>query len=658
MSVRAVALEPTAFSTFMIHLETGELSHLPTPSQLRMSIKGLFAMPLLDQSEPLNGQPALQEQTEELNFVDWLRTLRFRSSAAPALRTSAASGNVADFSAELHRGGPLSTELTKADRKSTLRLLSQLNLQLPANSTAAPLLSMLAGESLNKQERQQAVAEFLAARPAGIPEGHDLTTAIWVLTLQRERLSADSLVSLWRWGLEQGQVWLEARPACDVSQGLSQLRFLEVCLLVAAGYGELKGSRKLLKEVTGLVRTCLADSCDTDGTPQPHWLPGIVETLASLARMTLYARAIGYPLWDDSSTRLISGLLARTLALWNPGSGIFVTETDDSAEFVLLAASQVLETESVAPTKLVTHWQRQLNSKEHRSKGPKTAELDMVETSFQSDWAQLACLRSPWSSAVDRVAVAYDGEVPQLDIVLNGLHFTSAAWQGTAEVDGKAIPIAGDWSCTCWYADDEAHFIELQAEFGSNCKVLRQICLLREEQQLVLNQVLHADGAESVGLVGRLPLQVDWTAEQDSLTRELLMQSEELRVRCLPLSLPQFKTEKANGSLLVEQGALCSRQQQAGDRLVQSVVLDWSRKRAGKPCDWNRLTVAQDGQIEPLDQAAAFRYRNGREQWLMYHALRLPNIPRTVLGLHTPYETVLSRFTTDGTFAAIVEVEV
>ena len=76
-----------------------------------------------------------------------------------------------------------------------------------------------------------------------------------------------------------------------------------------------------------------------------------------------------------------------------------------------------------------------------------------------------------------------------------------------------------------------------------------------------------------------------------------------------------------------------------------------------KPVDWSRLTVAQNGKLESLDQAAAFRCRIGRDQWLMYHSLVEPEIPRTVMGLHTPHETVLSKFTSKGEIDPIIEVE-
>ena len=73
--------------------------------------------------------------------------------------------------------------------------------------------------------------------------------------------------------------------------------------------------------------------------------------------------------------------------------------------------------------------------------------------------------------------------------------------------------------------------------------------------------------------------------------------------------------------------------------------------------EWAPLTVAEDGKPVTEDYARGFRLRIGRKQWLLYHSLVAPEIPRTVLGLHTASETVLAEILPNGEFNVLVEVE-
>jgi hypothetical protein len=72
---------------------------------------------------------------------------------------------------------------------------------------------------------------------------------------------------------------------------------------------------------------------------------------------------------------------------------------------------------------------------------------------------------------------------------------------------------------------------------------------------------------------------------------------------------------------------------------------------------WRPLTVAQNGTAVPNSQAAGFRLQVGKEQWLIYRSLSRILEPRTVLGQHTMYETLIGRFSTTGAVDPIVLVE-
>src|SRR5690606_6253434 len=101
--------------------------------------------------------------------------------------------------------------------------------------------------------------------------------------------------------------------------------------------------------------------------------------------------------------------------------------------------------------------------------------------SHQSDWAEWANLRSGWLDPVDQFAVRFHGEMPEIDALAAGIPLFSGAWSHKLSIDGKEIPTGADWSCSCWYLDRQAAFVELQLSLDQPVEVYRQALLLRME---------------------------------------------------------------------------------------------------------------------------------------------------------------------------------
>jgi hypothetical protein len=107
----------------------------------------------------------------------------------------------------------------------------------------------------------------------------------------------------------------------------------------------------------------------------------------------------------------------------------------------------------------------------------------------------------------------------------------------------------------------------------------------------------------------------------------------------------------------MEEGILRFRLRADVPRVHAAMLLDWSPKRSGQPAEWMRLTVAEDSQPVLPAAAAGYRIRVGKSQWLLYHSLTPPRVPRTAIGLHTNSETVLARLNSSGEIESLVEVE-
>ncbi len=600
-----------------------------------------------------NGQLSCGLASNSSVDSEWLKSLNFRTSAPQGLREAASQGNVNDFISALIECASERRVFKKSERLELLEQLRHLREATQDVEMSGDLATALFEIDLKKAERSGHVEAFIAEHGEEAPDSVSLTDAIWILAIYPTKLENEALFSLWRWTLQKGREWMESKPVCDAEQGFSQLRFLEVCYLMAVSFENLKGSRSLLKETTALIRNCVEEATDNDGTPQAHWVPTLIDSLSSLGRIATFNTAMQQKLINKAFGKRLQGLFERacTYCARDYFSLSLGESTLDSYRLDAVGAAFQFDKKD-GIRRLIQTWQ-----KENQSKA-KVGDWSLPEMVHQSDWSQHACMRSNWSSPVDLCLITHEGAMPRIDLVIADHPLLKGDWGHEIRLDGKSLKSNADWACTCWFADDEVNYMELVQEIDASTRVSRQIILLREEHQLVLNHVVVAEKAGEISSRTTLPIRRNWIGEADTTTRELALENAAQRVRIHPLSLPQEHVVKADGKLFLSEQELTFEQHSAGSRLISSIVLDWSPKHLEKPVEWGKLTVAQDGRIETTEQAAAFRFRVGRDQWLLYHSMTEPDVPRSVLGLHTSHETVLSKITSRGEIEPIIEVEI
>jgi hypothetical protein len=108
----------------------------------------------------------------------------------------------------------------------------------------------------------------------------------------------------------------------------------------------------------------------------------------------------------------------------------------------------------------------------------------------QSDWAQLACLRSGWSVDDDALVVAHHESMPRLELSALGQPLLSGPWEVAVALDGTPLTFHGEWTCVCWFSDADADYIELKTEHPSGVKVERQILLAREDHFALFAEIV------------------------------------------------------------------------------------------------------------------------------------------------------------------------
>jgi hypothetical protein len=274
---------------------------------------------------------------------------------------------------------------------------------------------------------------------------------------------------------------------------------------------------------------------------------------------------------------------------------------------------------------------------------------------FQSDASRLACLRSDWSPRANSLVLSHHLGRPAIELAARGRLLLSGGWDLDLSIDGEPVVIDGPWTCGCWFSDEDADYCELQVSPRENVRVERQILLTRRDDLLFLADVVIAPAGARIDCAARIPL-APGVAAAPGRTRACELTGRAVQARVFPVALPRDRVHSAAGQLTAADGAIELRQS-ATTGLYAPLVFDWNARRARGIADWRTLTVARDGSAMAAGEAVGYRLKTAGRQWLIYRSLSRILEPRTVLGHHTMYETVIARFGGDGRVEPIVNVE-
>ncbi|WP_437227371.1 hypothetical protein SH661x_000315 [Planctomicrobium sp. SH661] len=601
----------------------------------------------------------------EVSDTEWLSNFEFRHGAPRELSLPARRGDVSAFAEALPGVFEEQCRIGKRERVRLLASLATLwNQSVHSGNSPVEqgsLARCLFDTELTQDELSGRIEAIMASTSESIPDPQTLVAAHWLLRMSGRQLETQTLFTFFRWTVEASQSWLkrteqESPANSNPESGCDAFDFLEIELLNTLIFPGLKGCKKQLRQSAKAWRKALDAITDTDGTPHARWLNEILPRFCQLAALTLFADSLNERFWDRKSHRRLEGLLARTSLLLTPRHVGFSEVDSGAACKALLTAADVLHLSSrPGLLTLLTQWEdaAQLNQvtsrREIRGKLPKT--------SIQTDWGDWACLRSGWQSPVDACYVRHDGETPQLELIAADLPLLAGAWSHELKINGTTQKPTGEWTCCCWYLDRQAAFVELQLDRESPIQVIRQALLLREESVLMLADSIRVPESSSIEFQRSVPLAGSWGLEEDVLSREINLCQGNERVRVFPWSGPQMRLDRSDESTSVRENQLQVHARTQGHGLYVATLLDWSAKRREAPIDWQRVTVAEDGQILAPEIAVGHRLRIGKKQWVLYHSHRKPAFPRSVLGVHTLSESVFGRLDSDGEVEILVEVE-
>jgi len=593
--------------------------------------------------------PLCELDSNHLDDAAWLQSLHLRKSADEKLKASTKSGDTIGFAGTWAKLTKNLTGLTPKKSKQLLQQLETLITDTELSEEPPSLADCLFGDITNVS-----AATFQNATP----RTQDLLAAAWILLLRSKELGAEATVPLYRWTLLETQKHFTTHHE-TAELDFNSLEVVELKILCGALYSDLKGSKKFLKAATQDLAQLLHESTDTDGTPQAKFLPKIDAYLSGIARLLMFEQTVQQDLLTNKIRTRSQHCFQRSLTLLS-GEHLAFHGVHQSANLKRWhTIAEQLQGDQQACSKLVKSW---IDGKQPKRLGT----WSLPDESHQSDWSYWACLRDSWQAPSSHCHILHDSKLPKLDVVTNSVPFLAGDWglqvrSGEVAFESNGQPHhdsenEAHWSNVCWFSDYEATFVELRREQKGWGSVNRQVLLLREEKLLMMADLVDLEADHEFDYLSQLPFCHGWDAERDALSRELALINGDVRVRVFPLSSPQLKVDKSETTTAVSTETLTVQHHSKQSRAHIVTVFDWNPKHRLLPVEWTTLTVAEDGQRVPSDQAAGYRLRVGHNQWLFYQSLTEPEVPRSVLGHHTANETVFAKVEA-GEVQAIVEVE-
>jgi hypothetical protein len=437
----------------------------------------------------------------------------------------------------------------------------------------------------------------------------------------------------------------------ESSESASETRLLEHQLLagelpltLATLFPELKACRLLVEAASRQLSLGICDAVDGEGLPHAANLPSMRPLLACWIRCGY----LDFNCFSDEARDQLRWLVRQTLRLCRADGSQLLCEPAKGPwcrpmfEAMLRLAGDAKDW-AAAERILPKH-----AGKSHKGKLP--------DATVFSAWSEMAVMRCGWVRRAPLLAIRFDHPEMQFEINCDRQTLLGGAWQTQFLADGKSLEQDSQWEEVCWFSDKDIDYLELERSLDGSWRVQRQMLLSKQDGLLLLADALLGEQSARLECGTSWRLGDDVKVVPDEESREVGLQGRQGLFRVLPLALPEWHAESAEGELAQRDGHLHWRTQGHGRSLFHPLLIDFDKRRASKPLTWRRLTVAENRQIQSSDVAVGYRAQIGKPQWLIYRALSHRG-NRTLLGQNFSQEFLMARFQRDGTCEPLIEIE-
>ena len=288
-------------------------------------------------------------------------------------------------------------------------------------------------------------------------------------------------------------------------------------------------------------------------------------------------------------------------------------------------------------------------------KNVKTPKM-LSDPSGYSDSRKIGVFRSNWSNRSPKLAIA----ALDTDIILE-------ASEREMLISGKCLPQisrngkvlrqeAEQFELICWNSDNDVDYLEWELPYSDGVRWQRQFAFDKRNGMLFLaDNYLGADPAR-YDYSCQFPFATGVVAESQADSREIRLSKGKSLALVIPLSMGEWKTDRADDTLTTTETGFEVRQARLGRALNVALAIDLDRRRSSQPVTWRQLTVGEGLKPVPKDVAVAYRFQIGAKQWVAYRSLGVVG-NRTFVGKNVFCDFFFGQFLEDGTVNTLVAVE-
>lgn len=261
------------------------------------------------------------------------------------------------------------------------------------------------------------------------------------------------------------------------------------------------------------------------------------------------------------------------------------------------------------------------------------------------------------------ISVHFQADTLHLEFDIGDEPIFFGLWDAKVRLCGETLMAVGDWTETHASEENGCDYLEVELPLKKSYRLRRCFLLDNDDRVLLLADTLLRNGDlleqkqhslrdVELSYVSSIYYSSKLVVEPMPNSTELMFRTgkpgrSRSLFRVLPLALSEWKVGAANGmlrgSLDTTDSALTLCQQTSGRSLFAPLFFDLDPDRCKKRYTWKQLSVGENLQRVPDDQAVGCRIQLGTEQFLLYRSMTAM-ASRTVLGHNLIEDFCFARF--------------
>ncbi len=392
----------------------------------------------------------------------------------------------------------------------------------------------------------------------------------------------------------------------------------------------------------------VSDVLDSDGIPSATIISVLPQLLASWTRCSRMLKKLGCH-FDPESSEILEWLVQQILRWLAPDGSLMLGGTasqpfsKDFRKYVLKMSSDPID----------KHLAKYCFPPTGRDK---LSRRELPETSSCSAWGEMALLQSYWKCGLPKVSIDFSQGRNRIELA-SQVKLLAGDITPQVSINGKPVLNQGHCDVVCWHQDEDLDYLEIEFQMSGGVVIQRQYILVRQDQILVVLDVVNSQTAGRIDYDCCFPLADGISLLSESETAEVYLKSGgEIESLVMPLGLAEWTVDRHEGSLGVQQDHLRLHQSMDGNGLCASLFFDLNRVRSLRPRTWRRLHVVEKLEQVARDRAVAYRVQLDQQQWLIYRSIG-ENANRTFLGENVSQDFYMGRFFRDGSVEELIQIE-